>query len=274
MKTNARVTLALGTLLGVAAVSYFVGVVRAGGAPTMTPLVYSGTLLDNAAHPVTVAHNIGLTLWDDAALTGSAHQACNVPPASITPVNGRFSITLDTTTCVAAVHNTPDLWVAIDVDGTAMPRTHLGAVPYALEATHATASDSATSAGRTVITSAGQSISAGGAFCGVSAAHDGNYGGYAAANAVCRAVSGCNATAHVCNGDEMMRSAALSLFPTPRLSYVRYAIGAFSPIGSGSNMTDCNGFTTNSANLYSQSWTPDYPSENTCDLMHSLACCD
>jgi hypothetical protein len=269
MKTNTRAILALGTVLGLCAVSYFVGVVRAGGAPTMHPLVYSGTLLDNTGHAVTSAHNIGLTLWDDATMTGGAHQACNVPATSMTPVNGRFSITLDTTTCVAAVRANPDLWVAIDLDGAPLPRTHLGAVPYAIEATHATNADSASTTSRHVVTLGAASESVGGTFCDHVPIGSTDPGGYPGVRGICGTLTGCHsASAHVCSIDEVTRTVALGTsVPFGRLR------GPYAQYG-GLDVNDCSGWHFAVMSAYSHTWSGSLPEITSCGTPADLLCCD
>jgi hypothetical protein len=59
----------------------------------------------------------------------------------VTPVAGRFQLALPD--CQAAVGASPDLWLEAIVDGKSLGRTKLGAVPYAIEASHAVSADSA-----------------------------------------------------------------------------------------------------------------------------------
>jgi hypothetical protein len=79
---------------------------------------------------------------------------------SIALDSGRFSVALPDT-CATAVKASPDAWAEVLVDGASLGRTKIGAVPYALEAGHATNADNATNA--TNATAAGTASAAGGA---------------------------------------------------------------------------------------------------------------
>lgn len=119
----------------VAAVGYNQSRVRADGIPAMRPLTYSGTLSEGGA-PVTGTRNLRLTIWDDPMSTESSHNRC-ISVATGAAVNaGRFAVTLDDA-CTTVVRSTPDLWLEIEVNGTSLGRTKLGAVPFAVEAQRA-----------------------------------------------------------------------------------------------------------------------------------------
>jgi len=117
-------------------VGYLVKGASAQGIPTTTPLFYSGRLEQNGS-PLTGDHVIEVDLWTDPTSTATGARACATLPVGSTAVSaGRFRVALDST-CLAAVHANPDLWAQVSVDGTALPRTKLGAVPFAVEADHA-----------------------------------------------------------------------------------------------------------------------------------------
>lgn len=105
--------------------------VRADGAPTMSPLLYRG-YLERGGVPDDTSRMVGASLWDRAT---DGARLCDVPAAPVTPSGGRFELPLDA--CVAAVRANREAWLQLSVDGTALPRTKLGAVPYALEADRA-----------------------------------------------------------------------------------------------------------------------------------------
>lgn len=109
---------------------------RADGVPTMSPLVYSGTLEEGGALR-DGRHDLRLTVYDDAAASDASHVQCTTD-APMTPVTaGRFSVTLHAD-CATAVRQQPDLWIELTVDRVTLgPRTKLGAVPFALEANRA-----------------------------------------------------------------------------------------------------------------------------------------
>lgn len=124
------------------ALGFMAGRARAGGAPTLAALTYSGTLNDASGKPLTGTHNLEVELFD-AAVDGNP--LCDTKAAALPLVNGRFSLTLEEK-CQTAVKATPNVWAEVFVDGKSGGRTKLAAVPYAIEATHATSADSASGA--------------------------------------------------------------------------------------------------------------------------------
>lgn len=122
---------ALGAILTVA-LCIELGRAAAEGVPTMEPLAYSGTLEESGVL-VNGTRSIGVTVWRDPTSLAGSMIACTTPPRATTIVEGRFRVALDDT-CVAAFANDADLWVQVEVGGMPLPRTHVGAVPYALEA--------------------------------------------------------------------------------------------------------------------------------------------
>lgn len=109
------------------------GLADADGIPSTTPLTYSGVLQNSAGAPVTTMQAIQLTLWDDPSVNTSANQKCITPTQSVTPDGqGRFQVVLDQA-CLDAVRGNANLWVQLQIGAVVMPRTKLGAVPYAVE---------------------------------------------------------------------------------------------------------------------------------------------
>jgi hypothetical protein len=125
-------------LVAAGAVLWAVGA-RASGIPAANALTYTGYLETPEGEPLSAEVNVSVALWS-AASAGS--KACEVAAEKLTPVSGRFQITLPEA-CTAAVKAQPDLWLETTVDGAALGRTKLGAVPYAIEAAHATRADTA-----------------------------------------------------------------------------------------------------------------------------------
>lgn len=115
---------------------------RAAGIPAANALTYTGYLETPEGEPVTAEVSVSVALWS-AASAGS--KACEAATEELTPLAGRFQITLPEA-CTAAVKAQPDLWLETTVDGAALGRTKLGAVPYAIEADHATSADNAVNA--------------------------------------------------------------------------------------------------------------------------------
>lgn len=133
-RSRARWIAFVGAMGACVAVGYTALPVRAAGTPQHDPLVYSG-VLEEDGEPVTGLRPIGLRLFDAAA--GGAVQ-CSVDVAVVDVNDGYFSVVLGDD-CQKAIHERPDLWVELQVNGDALlPRTKIAAVPYALEAGRAT----------------------------------------------------------------------------------------------------------------------------------------
>lgn len=130
---TAIVTLAVG--MGVAG-SYHLGSVRADGAPTTTPLYYSGYATDGAT-PIDGMRDVRIELWRDATSTDTAMRACETVANGTSFVDGHFRVALDAA-CVDATRAEPELFVELLIGGTRIgERAAIGAVPYSLESDHA-----------------------------------------------------------------------------------------------------------------------------------------
>jgi hypothetical protein len=118
-------------------------------------MTYSGVLLDAAGKPLPSPQIIEVKLWPSG--TPGTTALCTSSPKS-TPIDssGRFSIPIDP--CVATIKSTPDAWAEVIVGTSSLGTSKIGAVPYAVEAAHATAADTATNA-----TTAATANAAGGA---------------------------------------------------------------------------------------------------------------
>jgi hypothetical protein len=124
-----------------ASLVYVIGRARAAGIPTIAPVMtYSGTLTDANGTPLTGSKNIQVQLW--VQQSGGATPVCQTSSTAQTLIAGSFQIPLPDT-CVAAVHANAELWAEVSVDGGPLPRTKIGAVPYALEAGTATTASGA-----------------------------------------------------------------------------------------------------------------------------------
>jgi hypothetical protein len=121
----------LATLLAVRA--------RAAGIPDAAALTYTGYLENPDGTPVSGNKSIGLSVYDAET---DGNEVCALKPADVEPVVGRFQLALPEK-CTTAVKANPDLWVEVMVEGALLGRTKLGAVPYAIEAAHATDADEA-----------------------------------------------------------------------------------------------------------------------------------
>lgn len=133
---NSRSKLVWGTVL-VGATSIAVGsairAARADGIPTKDVLSYAGVLEDSKG-PVNGTHNIEVAFYD-AVSTGK--RLCQTSPTPVNVVNGRFDVLLPDECVTSGIAKSPDTWISVVVDGSDTGRTKIGAVPYAVEASHA-----------------------------------------------------------------------------------------------------------------------------------------
>jgi hypothetical protein len=116
-----------------------------------------------------------------------------------------------------------------------------------------------------VVTKNGKSISTAATFCGTSAApQTGDLGGYVAAKALCENIAACNSpTAHVCTGEELMRSTTLGIsLPDDG----RYASGE-------AYANDCGGFNLGNG-VNGPVWTKVGPHLLSCGTLLPVLCCD
>ena len=145
MKMN-RVGRRFGVFAGVGLLAAAAGLLalraRAAGVPAAHALAYTGYLETPDGVAVTHSVEVSVALW--SAVSGGT-KLCQSDAENATPVAGRFQLTLPEA-CTQAVRMQPDVWLETTVDGTKLGRTKLGAVPFALEANHATTADSASSA--------------------------------------------------------------------------------------------------------------------------------
>lgn len=225
------------------------------GVSDTTPLVYSGTVLTSAGAPITTQQSISIRLFDVASGgTAKCTTSTTLTPSS----TGAFSVSLDPS-CVAAVSDNPALWVEVTVGATTLPRTRLGATPYALEAANAV---------RQVVKTDAGTLSLNGLFCGSTTAQPGNFGGYVAARNTCVSVCG-SPSAHPCNNHEALNSHYLGVFPASTFHWV--SLNAALQTTS----SDCQGWTnaTTSQNGYLFGGTLGF-SGDLCSTPRPLACCD
>lgn len=119
------------------------------------------------------------------------------------------------------------------------------------------------------ITRNGKSISIGGAYCGAtSATYDGAaVGGYTGAKAKCEASCG-TATAHMCDGADILRSEQLGI-TMPSGVWISSYTASMTPV-------DCVSWTMNQTNTNGEvlNLSPPAFSMVTCDTSHAIACCD
>ncbi len=143
MNRSSTIAVISSTVAIVAVTTLIVERVRAAGIPATAALTYTGYLESPDGTPVTASKGINLYMYD---VPTAGEPVCQVvPPAPIAVAAGRFQIALPDK-CTEQVKVKPDLYIDIQVDGLFLGRTKLGAVPYAVEAGHAVAAESATNA--------------------------------------------------------------------------------------------------------------------------------
>ncbi len=119
------------------------------------------------------------------------------------------------------------------------------------------------------ITRNGKSISIGGAYCGAtSATYDGAaIGGYTGAKAKCEATCG-TATAHMCDGADILRSEQLGITMPDGVWLSSYTASI--------TAVDCLMWTKNTTNTIGEvlNLSPPLFLTAACNTSHSIACCD
>lgn len=161
---------------------------------TAPPVVYSGQVLEGGEPVPDGSRSIGLSLWTEPS--GATGGLCDMPAQSVTTTHGNFSLTLSSE-CADAFETNEEVYVQLSVDGTVLPRSRAGAVPYAVRAEHA----SILGAPRRIVVT-------GARYSGRIAS--GALVGYAAARAICQDAMG-SPTAHLCYGSELARARQMGL---------------------------------------------------------------
>ena len=125
------------TVSGLVGGAFFAGQAWAGGAPPTGALTYAGVLRDGSGTPLVGSPRVEIKLWS-AAQAGDALCSSGLQTPGLQ--EGKFAIGLPDN-CADAVKASPDVWVEVIADGVSLGRSKVGAVPYALEAAHASAAD-------------------------------------------------------------------------------------------------------------------------------------
>jgi len=145
MKDPARISLIWAGSIVAGATLFLAGRAFAGGIPAQGALTYAGTLEDIDGKPAlqSGSHNVAVRFYD-AASDGTL--ACDSGTQDLhVDASGHFIVTLPDA-CATQVAAKPNLWSDVVVDGNSLGRAKIGAVPYAIEAKHATSADGAAKA--------------------------------------------------------------------------------------------------------------------------------
>lgn len=116
----------------------------AGAIPANDVLKYSGALEDADGKPLTGKRFIEVKFWRGSAAEGDAPE-CRTESSEVTLEGGRFSLQLPAA-CKQAISQHSDIQIEVMVNGASFGREPLHAVPYAVEAEHATRADNAAAA--------------------------------------------------------------------------------------------------------------------------------
>jgi hypothetical protein len=258
-----RAAIGAGALV-VLAIGISVGLAAADRLSTAPPLVYSGIALDGGAPIADGTHAIGIGLFD--APTGGA-ALCTIAPSPIETVGGHFAISVAAAACGAAIQRGEEIHVELSIDGTLLPRSRVGAVPYAVNAE------------RLLIHGAGSTISSG-VWCGATAETTGRVRslsgalGYVAARENCAAACS-SPTAHMCSVEEMTRAYQLGIdfgIGWIAVGNTDYAIGQTDCSGWLENIATYGGMLARSA-VHSGAESP-HSEPAMCDARHPILCCD
>jgi hypothetical protein len=116
-------------------------------------------LEDGEGNALLGEHSVTVKFYDAEEAQDDVCSANNALNPSL--VAGRFQVKLPVS-CTEAVKGSPDIWVEVEVDGGPLGRTKLGAVPYALEAVHASQADVASGAAGELATTLESKVTQGG----------------------------------------------------------------------------------------------------------------
>jgi hypothetical protein len=130
---------------GLAVTSAFAGYAMkavAGGIPAPIAMYYAGTLTEGG-QLANGPRSISVNIWPDATSQGTP--LCSTALPSVPVQNGQFRIPL-TSACKLAINANKNAYIEVIDGSTSLGRTPIGAVPYAVEADHASNADNAANA--------------------------------------------------------------------------------------------------------------------------------
>jgi hypothetical protein len=116
----------------------------------------------------------------------------------------------------------------------------------------------------------GGSYSLSAIFCGQTLPNNtGDLGGYASASQVCQ--TKCGPAAHMCTTEEMVRSAQLGI-SVPNAGWYASGVQLTGSAGNPVPTTDCQGFTSDSADYYGAVWD-GFGQISACNNPEPIDCC-
>jgi hypothetical protein len=157
---NARLTMVSLATMAAGAVLGYGFRVRADGIPDANPLYYAGTLTENG-QLVNGQRALTVNVWADGTSPGAP--VCQTVASTAQVSNGRFRVAL-AASCKSALNKNNNAWVEVIDGATSLGRAKIGAVPYAVEADHATSATTATNATNALTTVGGAEINSADSF--------------------------------------------------------------------------------------------------------------
>ena len=123
--------------------------------------------------------------------------------------------------------------------------------------------------GHPVVTHGGKQWSLGAAYCGSTAATNGQItGGYAGAKSLCETACA-SPSAHMCTAEELVRTVQMGAATGAGW----YADGVSD--SSGAPASDCNGWTSSATEVFGMNWAASHPSVQACSYSsYGAQCCD
>jgi hypothetical protein len=160
-----------------------------------------------------------------------------------------------------------DAWVRVEVQGTPIGEpSRVGAVPYAIEANRAEV------AHRHVHQLAAAEESVGGVLCGETTPSSvATFGGWTGVKSLCQ-LQCSGPEAHMCNLDEMVRSANAGILPTQN----GWIVGGWGREHASAPIVNaCVGWTDATSSYAAQTWdgAEGYPDAHLCSEQRAILCC-
>jgi hypothetical protein len=102
--------------------------------------------------------------------------------------------------------------------------------------------------------------------------------GWAAAKSLCQAACGASATAHMCGGEELIRSVQIGVPPTST-GWAAQAFAGLTQSGTNYVIENCEGWTSASATVsgfgnLGQIWSGNTNATDACNTSYPILCCD